>query len=287
MRLLCGAHDSDPQFHGGSGEWDRRNNVCLSVRIGLLRGMDFELWRWAMFALAALIIGLSKSGVPGLGILNVAIFQILLESKEAVGFGLPLLVAGDFCSLLIYRKHAEWKHIFRLVPWAVVGVVAGWLALGAMHENQARLVISLVLAVMLGLHVLRQKYPLLISAALPHSYGAAASIGVIAAFVSTLANAAGPIMILFLLSMRLPKMAFMGTSVYFFTFLNLFKVPFLHQQGLVNWGSLDANLKLLPFVVAGSALGFLFAKKISQAWFERVAFWLTVAAVTYMLFISS
>jgi uncharacterized membrane protein YfcA len=248
--------------------------------------MDFELWRWAMFALAALIIGMSKSGVPGLGILNVAIFQILMESKEAVGFGLPLLIAGDVCALLIYRRHAEWKHVFRLVPWAVAGVVIGWLALGAMRENQARLVISLILAVMLGLHVLREKYPKRISSALPHSYGAAASIGVLAAFVSTLANAAGPIMILYLLSMRLPKMAFMGTSVYFFTFLNIFKLPFLQEQGLVNWGSLEANLKLLPFVVGGSLLGYFFATKVSQAWFERTAFWLTVAAVAYMLFIS-
>ncbi|MBK1877107.1 sulfite exporter TauE/SafE family protein [Pelagicoccus mobilis] len=248
--------------------------------------MDFELWRWAMFALAALIIGLSKSGVPGLGILNVAIFQILLDAKEAVGFGLPLLVVGDLCALLIYRKHAEWKHIFRLVPWAVVGVIVGWLTLGAMQANQARMVISIVLATMLALHIFRQKYPTLVSAALPHSYGAAATIGVIAAFVSTLANAAGPIMILFLLSMRLPKMAFMGTSVYFFTFLNIFKVPFLQEQGLVNWGSLEANLKLLPFVLVGSLLGYFFAKKISQAWFERIAFWLTVAAVAYMLYLS-
>ncbi|MDQ8205337.1 sulfite exporter TauE/SafE family protein [Pelagicoccus sp. SDUM812003] len=248
--------------------------------------MDFELWRWSMFALAALIIGLSKSGVPGLGILNVAIFQILLDAKDAVGFGLPLLIMGDFCSLLIYRRHAEWKHVLRLVPWAVIGVIAGWFTLGKMDGSQARLVISLVLAAMLALHAARQRWPKLISEALPHSYGAAASIGVIAAFVSTLANAAGPIMILFLLAMRLPKMAFMGTSVYFFTFLNLFKVPFLHQQGLVNWGSLEANLKLAPFVAAGSLLGYFFARKISQNWFERIAFWLTVVAVAYMLYLS-
>lgn len=248
--------------------------------------MDFELWRWALFALAALIIGLSKSGVPGLGILNVAIFQILLDAKVAVGFGLPLLVMGDLCSLLIYRRHAQWKQVIRLIPWAIIGVIGGWLALKALDGQSARLAISLVLALMLAMHVIRQKWPQLVSDALPHSYGAAACIGVVAALVSTLANAAGPIMILYLLSMRLPKMAFMGTSVYFFTFLNLFKVPFLHEQGLVNWGSLEANLKLLPFVVGGSVLGYFFAKKISQDWFERTAFWLTVAAVVYMLWIS-
>ncbi len=244
------------------------------------------MWRWCLFAVAALIIGMSKSGVPGLGILNVAIFQILLDAKDAVGFGLPLLVAGDLCSLLIYRRDPDWKQVSRLVPWAVVGVILGWLALGALEGNWARVSISLLIAAMLGLHILRQKYPKLMSDALPHHYAAAATIGVIAAFVSTLANAAGPIMILYLLSMRLPKLAFMGTSVYFFTFLNLFKLPFLYHEGLVNFGSLEANLKLLPFVLAGSVAGFLFAKKISQNWFERVAFWLTAAAVVYMLYIS-
>ena len=239
-----------------------------------------------MFAVAALIIGMSKSGVPGLGILNVAIFQIFLEAKDAVGFGLPLLVVGDLCSLIIYRRHAEWKHLFRLAPWAVVGVVCGYFTMGAMSGEVARIVISLVLLAMLIMATLRERKPHWFSEALPHSYGAAAFIGVLAAFVSTLANAAGPIMILFLLAMRLPKMAFMGTSVYFFTFLNLFKLPFLQDLGLVNWGSLEANLKLVPFVVGGSLFGYFYARKVSQEGFERVAFWLTVAAVAYMLWIS-
>lgn len=248
--------------------------------------MEFEWWRWAVFAVAALIIGMSKSGLPGLGILNVALFLIFLDAKDAVGFGLPLLVMGDLCSLAIYRRHAEWKHVLRLIPWAVPGVVIGYFTLGAMSGEMARLAISVTLLLMLLLHVLREKRPGAVSESLPHSYGAAAFIGVLAAFVSTLANAAGPIMILFLLAMRLPKMAFMGTSVYFFTFLNLFKVPFLHDLGLVNWGSLSANLKLAPFVVVGSLIGFVYAKKVSQKAFERVAFWLTVAAVGYMLLIS-
>ena len=244
--------------------------------------MEFELWRWALFGVAAFIIGMSKSGVPGLGILNVVIFLLLLDAKEAVGFGLPLLVVGDFCSIAIYRRHADWRQVLRMAPWAAIGVVIGYFTLGVMDGGVARLVISCVLLAMLGLHVLRERYPNLVSEALPRSYGAAAFIGVLAAFISTLANAAGPIMVLFLLSMRLPKLTFMGTSVCFFTFLNLFKVPFLSNLGLVDWGSLSANLKLAPFVLCGSLTGYFFARKVSQKWFERTAFWLTVVAVGYM-----
>lgn len=245
--------------------------------------MQFALWEWSLFAVAALVIGMSKAGIPGLGILNVAIFQILLMGKDATGFGLPLLVLGDLCSVAIYRRHADWTRVLRLLPWAAVGVVAGYFALGVMSDVVSARIIGLTLLAMLVLHVWRERRPGLFGESLPKSWGVAATIGAIAGFVSTLANAAGPVMILYLLAMRLPKLAFMGTSVYFFTLLNLFKVPFLADLGLIHWGSFAANLKLAPFVLAGSALGYLYARRVSQAWFERVAFWLTALMVAAML----
>ena len=55
--------------------------------------MAYELWQWLFFGIAAMIIGMSKCGIPGLGILNVAIFQNILLAKDATGFGLPLLLS--------------------------------------------------------------------------------------------------------------------------------------------------------------------------------------------------
>ena len=88
---------------------------------------------------------------------------------------------------------------------------------------------------------------------------------------------------LYLLAMRMPKMAFMGTSVYFFTILNLFKVPFLAYLDIVTFESLGANLRLIPIVIGGAFFGYAFAKRVNQLWFERTAFWLTIVAVTYMI----
>ena len=61
------------------------------------------------------------------------------------------------------------------------------------------------------------------------------------------ANAAGPIMIMYLLAMRLPKLVFMGTSAWYFFVLNLFKVPFSYSLGLINFNSLQVSLVLAPF----------------------------------------
>ncbi|MAM91507.1 MAG: hypothetical protein CMI15_08520 [Opitutaceae bacterium] len=244
--------------------------------------MPYELWQWIFFAIAAIIIGMSKCGIPGLGILNVAIFQNVLLAKDATGFGLPLLVVGDFCAVIAFRKHAEWKQVFRLIPFAAVGVVIGFFVLGSIDNGQARLLIGASLVIMIVLHVANR------SSKGPNESGLlsrsfAPIIGGMAGFVSMIANAAGPLMNLYLLAMRMPKMAFLGTSVYFFTLLNLFKIPFLVSIDIITWESAMANVRLVPFVVVGAFAGYYFARKVNQEWFERTAFWLTIVAVGYMI----
>jgi uncharacterized membrane protein YfcA len=244
--------------------------------------MPYELWQWIFFGIAAMIIGMSKCGIPGLGILNVAIFQNVLLAKDATGFGLPLLVVGDFCAVIAFRKHAEWKQVFRLIPFAAIGVIVGFFVLGSIDNAQARLLIGASLAIMIVLHVANRnsKGPKE-SGLLSRSF--APAIGSMAGFVSMIANAAGPLMTLYLLAMRMPKMAFLGTSVYFFTLLNLLKIPFLVSLEIITWQTALANVWLVPCVIAGAFAGYYFARKVNQKWFERTAFWLTILAVGYMI----
>lgn len=244
--------------------------------------MAYEFWQWFFFGIAAMIIGMSKCGIPGLGILNVAIFQNILLAKDATGFGLPLLVVGDMCAVIAFRKHADWRQILKLIPWAGIGVVGGFFVLDAIDNAQARLLIGASLLIMIALHVLNRNSSNLDKSGLRAS-GVGPAIGGMAGFVSMIANAAGPLMTLYLLAMRMPKMAFLGTSVYFFTLLNLFKIPFLAYLNIITIESAGANIRLFPFVVGGGLMGYFFARKVNQLWFERTAFWLTIAAVSYMI----
>jgi hypothetical protein len=98
------------------------------------------------------------------------------------------------------------------------------------------------------------------------------------------ANAAGPIMIMYLLAMRLPKMEFIGTSAWFFLVLNLFKVPFSYSLGLINPASLSIDLPLAPFAMMGAVSGRAIIKHIDQSLFEKLALVLTLAAGVRMLF---
>ncbi len=98
------------------------------------------------------------------------------------------------------------------------------------------------------------------------------------------ANAAGPVMILYLLAMRLPKMAFIGTSAWFFLVLNLFKVPFSYSLRLINIGFLQIDLPLAPFAVLGALSGREIIRHIDQSLFEKLALALTFVAGLRMLY---
>ncbi len=85
-------------------------------------------------------------------------------------------------------------------------------------------------------------------------------------------------MVLYLLAMRLPKLLFMGTSAWYFFVLNLFKVPFNVQLGLINADSLRISLPLAPFAILGALSGRLLIHRIDQKLFEMLALVLTLLA---------
>ena len=89
-----------------------------------------DVWQWGLVCLAAFLVGLSKTGIAGLGILAVAIFASVLPARESVGAVLVTLLAGDLVAVTTYRRDASWKHLLRLFPWPGLGVVLGALALG-------------------------------------------------------------------------------------------------------------------------------------------------------------
>lgn len=246
--------------------------------------MILNTWQWAAMAVGALLVGASKTGIAGIGILAVAIFANVLPAREATGVVLPLLIVGDLLAVLMYRRHTQWRHVWGLFPWAGAGVVGGWLALGRIDDRQTARLIGAILVLMLGFHIwrrLRRGHDEVALAQAP--VWVAAGVGLVAGFTTLVANAAGPVMIVYLLAMRLPKMEFVGTGAVFFMLLNWYKVPFMAQLDLITASSLHLNLWLTPFVVAGAWLGRVVLKRLDQALFERLALLLTAVAAAKLL----
>ena len=85
-----------------------------------------------------------------------------------------------------------------------------------------------------------------------------------------LANAAGPVMALYLLAVGLPKLELVGTSAWIFLILNLCKIPFNYRLGLINADTLLLNLYLLPGVVAGVYLGRWLLRIVPEKGFQQL-----------------
>jgi uncharacterized protein len=223
---------------------------------------------WIIAALAALSVGFAKSGFAGAGLVTVLLMAQIMPARESTGALLPLLIAGDLFAVLVFHKHAQWHHIWRMIPPALAGIIAGFLVMDKIPAGWFAPVIGWIVLVLVVLQCLRRIQPARFES-VPHHPAVAWLIGCWSGFTTMIANAAGPIMTLYFLSVRLPKFEFAGTSVWFFLMVNLFKVPFSVTLGLIHPGSLALDLMLVPLVGAGIYCGRILIEKISQKMFER------------------
>jgi uncharacterized membrane protein YfcA len=248
--------------------------------------VHLETWQWLAAAGGAFLIGLSKTGIVGIGIFSVGLFALVFPARESVGVVLPILVTADIVAVAVYRRHAIWSHLWRLFPWAALGIVLGYLAMGRIDDRQVARLIGAILMVISIWQIWRRRtaaHSITEPARVPESRWFVASVGIAAGFATMVANAAGPIMILYLLAMRLPKMEFLGTGAWYFLILNVFKIPFSWDLGIVNPASFGLDLTLAPFAIGGALFGRRLLQHINQALFENLALLFTGAAAVRLL----
>jgi uncharacterized membrane protein YfcA len=246
--------------------------------------LDLSLWILVIFG--AFTLGIAKGGVMGMNNITIALFALIFPAKLSIGIILLLLVVGDWGAFYFYRRHAVWKYLLPIIPWTVVGVLIGWQLLEILDGDEAARLIGICLLVLMGIHVIRQ-YVLgtdNASAKIPHTWWFIGIVGFLGGFTSTVANAAAPIMMLFFLSVGLPKLQFLGTGAWFFMFLNLFKIPFYISIDLITMETLLLDLKLMPVVIIGVILGRFIVLKIPQKGFEIFAITITILASIRLIF---
>lgn len=238
----------------------------------------------ALACLGALCLGISKTGFPGLAIINVLLIAELFGAKNSVGIILPMLIICDLLVYPLFRKYASWKMVWPLVPVTLAAVVGAWLLLDALDDQTARRVIGIIILFMLALQLIREFQREFLEH-LPDSriflWFSCLLIGI----STMLANAAGPVYSIWALVHRLKKEDFLGVGARFFLLVNLFKVPFLGQLELINSESLKLNLWLLPALISGILLGKLLIHLIPQRAFEVLLYGFSaIAAIRLLLF---
>ena len=244
--------------------------------------LDFTYLQWAISIICALMIGFAKTGIPGSGVLVPLLAASIIPAKESTGFVLPMLIMADIMAIIYWRRHVEWRQLFRLLPWAWLGIFSGFLGMSHISNEHLRIFIGVLVLFFIVISWLKEKvFP---NDSIPYHWIFAAIMGSLAGSTSMMANAAGPVMVIYLMAMRLPKESFIGTSAWFFWIINLSKLPFSSKLDLISLHSLQTNLALLPCIIIGGIVGILFVHRISQKFFNIVVRVLAFGAALFLIF---
>ena len=238
---------------------------------------------YALALLAAFCIGLSKAGFSGISMVSVVVLAEIYGSKASVGLALPLLIAADLMAYPAFIRHGSWRPVWRLLGPALAGLALGWWVLGDISEITARRVIGGCVLMMVGLQAFRRWTPAGFDR-LAASGGFGMGAGVLGGFATMLANAAGPVIQLYLMARKVPKMELIGIGARFFLLINLIKVPLNARLALITPESLLENLKLLPAVAVGILGGRWLIRHVPQAAFEWMVVVFSIIAGLRLVF---
>mgnify|MGYP000542527424 CR=1 FL=1 len=249
----------------------------------MLHAFDFSILQWILLAACAMLVGMSKVGVPGVSMLVVPTLAIIFGGKASTGILLPMLMMADIFGVSYYHRHAEWKYLWKLLPWAFTGIgIALWVG-EVVNDEWFKNIIAILVFLCIGLMLWkdRQKGHQLF----PDTWWFAAMMGVLGGFATMIGNVAGPIFAIYLLAMHLPKNNFIGTGAWFFLIINFSKFP-LH---ILIWKTIDThtlslNLIMLPAITLGAILGVKLVKQISDK-FYRTAVIVVTALSAFLLLI--
>lgn len=282
------------------------------------------LTTWLVLALVALSVGVSKSALPGLSTLGVALIATVMPAKESTGLLLLLLLCGDLVAVSSYWRQADWRLLSRMLLPVLGGVLVGVVFLARVDDLVMRRTIGAVLLALLAVRAVRwfvdrrsarraerdaaqdgsgdagaadtgaadaADMPGALGASVPAEgpaaqrphLGVGSVYGTLAGFTTMVANAGGPVMSLYLLSVGATKLRFMGTAACFFFATNLVKLPFSIGLSLVTVDTLRTALVLVPLVLLGAVIGRRLLRSIDQKLFERLVIGLTITASIFLL----
>ena len=241
----------------------------------------FNDWLW--IGLCAALIGMSKAGVKGVAMLTIPIMAIIFGGKASTGIVLPMLLLADLFAVRYYKRDAEWKYIWKLLPASVVGIGVAIVVGYYIDDSLFKTFIGVIVIACIALMIYQEIGGL--KASLTDSWLFGAVFGWLGGFTTMIGNAAGPILTIYLLAMRLPKNGFIGTGAWFFLIVNLIKVPFhILVWGTISWQTFLIDLAALPGIALGFWIGVKIIKLIPEREFRYFIIVMTLLAAIRLLY---
>jgi uncharacterized membrane protein YfcA len=243
---------------------------------------DLTVVQWILLAVCALFVGMSKVGIAGISMFYIPVLALIFGGKTSTGILLPMLMIADIFGVAYYHRHAEWKYLAKLLPWAFVGIGIGLWVGKVVNDEWFKNIIAVLVFAGVGIMLWREKQNR--TDLFPHTWWFAAVMGVLGGFATMIGNVAGPIFAIYMLAMNLPKNAFIGTGAWFFLIVNFFKFPLqVWVWNNIGLKTIIMDLIMLPAIAAGAFLGIWIVKKIPDKTYRTFIVIVTVLSAFLLL----
>ena len=223
-------------------------------------------FEFALLALAAWLVGLSKGGLPTIGMLAVPLLSLMMPPMQAAVLLLPIYILSDMVGVYLYRQAFSAVHLRILIPAGLVGIGIGWATASRVSDAALALLIG---AIGIGFCLNMWLRPTATSAGTALHTGWGRFWGTLSGFTSFISHAGGPPFQVYMLPQKLPKLVFAGTSTLFFTVINAAKlVPYQFIRPY-NTDNLLQAAWIVPFALLGTVMGAWLTRRLADAWFFR------------------
>jgi uncharacterized protein len=230
--------------------------------------MEFGFLFWSLAVLATFLVGASKGGMPGVGILGVPVLAQAMPAVEAAGLLLPLYILSDIYGLWLYRKNYDLGTIKLVAVAACIGIGIGWATARFNSDALVKLIVGLI-GIWYTADLVWKNTRKVEVAARPPNVPRGLFWGSLAGFTSFVAHAGGTPYQMYVLPLKLDKMTYAGTATITFAIINLLKLPPYMALGQVNIGSLQTCAYLAPVALIGAWAGFNLTKMLPEKTFFK------------------
>jgi uncharacterized protein len=224
---------------------------------------------YLLAAIAVILLGLSKGGFFGLGVMALPLMSLSVPPLQAAAIILPTVLAQDALTVWTYRRDWSAWNLKIMIPSMAAGIAAAGLFAAALTAAHIRLAIGLIAGAFVLQHWLGARFGHL--ARRPDVLTGVIS-GVVGGFTTMLANAGGPAWQMHLLPQRLDELTYIGTFTILFAASNLMKVPAYGALGQLTGANLAIGAVLLPLAVIANYAGIWLVRRTPTELFFRIAY---------------
>jgi uncharacterized membrane protein YfcA len=224
---------------------------------------------------SVVLMGLSKGGFSGLGLLSLPLMALVVSPIQSAAIMLPILIVQDVVTVWAYRHSWDRRNLAILLPSGIVGILSGYLLAARVSDDAVTLVvgiISIAFAIRRLILERRTSPPPPAKADVPRGV----FWGYVTGFTSMIAHAGGPPFQIYVMPQHLPRDVFIGTGAVFFALNNWIKVPPYIALGQFTSENLATAGALFPLAVASTWAGVLLVRRVSGTRFYTLVYCLLI-----------